>query len=460
MSAAEKIDRLESVFLGTAKAVCDAQRRLDDAVPLRGEHGPSAFPASYYALPRASVALSFGVRIEKRRRIFFVHRKANELLVHRLHFDVVATPQPPAPPPSSYRRVLLQPSFLLTAEEEAKRHAQLAAALQDRGQNVPDAKAMIFFRLPRQRVLAVRVGRRQRGDTLYLYEPEEAEPWTSYRAAGDGKKAIHYRPLSLLAQSLRRWQETGQALQGPDSATFRGGFENLQAFHAALEDGLEEALAELSRPDGTFLRHTADAGLEPTFYDFAGIEALVSFSTGEADVDFTRISSEADPERDDVPASVVRIRLEPSIESPRVTTELLELEYLLVGEDRRSAIELIVEQAKPKGDLNLYRELIEDPARQQDALLLRAFLKKKERLLVIWPADDDEDLVFGCVRDWHRREGYEIKNIKVAKKPAEPVHRVTLVADEGADDEEVRYRPFHRFFRAVLAWKRRGEGDG
>ncbi len=224
---------------------------------------------------------------------------------------------------------------------------------------------------------------------------------------------------------------------------------------------MKDALEGLSRPGGATARRTAVSTLEPTFYDFAGIEALVSFSMGEADVDFIRMSSEVDPERDDVPASVVRIRVEPSIEAPSVTTELLELEYLLVGEDRRSAIELIVEKKpEPSRPLQPYRELIEDPDRQRDALLLRSFHKKKERLLVIWPAGDDEDLVFGCRRNWRpQAEIYEIGKIKVAKKPDEPAHGVTLLADEDEDDEEVRFKPFHRFFRTVLAWNRRGEAD-
>lgn len=492
MAAQEEIGELGQVLLRAATAVSEAQLWLHDFTARRD---PRAGAPPVLALPRVTVDLSFGLRIDKGRRASLVRRRRTEgILTHRLRFGVVATPEPPSPGPASFLRELSHPAFLLPDGERRRWRARLADALRSgerperpqlpwrfpprekreesksfqrevarEGALVADSERMIFFRLPQDGVLAVRVapGPSGRQDGLFVHEPQHApRPWAIYNFEHDGAGRTHYRPLALLVESLRDWRAVGEPTTRSEATTLNAGISSLDTFQASLEDGLSKALDALSE------RRSEESPVG--YLAFETIEARVSFSLGpERGVDLSRATTEIDPERDDLPASVVRIRIEPAAKPPRVTTELAELEYLLSGDDRRAAVDLLVEAAS-KEPLRAHRRLIEDAGRQDGAVVLRAFQKRRERLLVIWPAGDldrgaddrREDLVFTCLRRW-RGGAYEIGNVRIVKGPDDPMHRFALVNDADAADAaaEFQYRPFHRFFRAVLAWQLRGQDE-
>ena len=453
MDVPEEIGELGQVFLQAAEAAYRFQAGLDEKELL--------------VMPRASVDLSFGAQVGADRGIRLVRRRrARRLLTHRLRFDVVATPRPVRRLAGEFRREFLYPTFLLTSEEQLRWRRRLSEDLrrdelawrfppdQSRANRawfrkrlareanrIDRSRRMIFFHLPGERLLAVRVapGGSGKQDGLFVYEPQEARPWAIYNFEDDGAGQTYYSPLALLTRGLREWRASGE----PSARTtepFDAGISSLGAFQAGLEEGLGQALSELSQ---RFEQ-------APSGFDFGDVEALVGFTLGErVGVELDQAQPAVDPERDDMPASVVRIRLEPGAEPPQSTAHLVELEYLLAGEDRQTVVDLLVERAET--DLRPYRARIEDTNHQDQVVVLRAFRRYKEHLLVIWPSAGGEDLVLACRRKW-RHGRYELGRLDVLNDPGGHKGVVALV-DSG--EEHVQYRPFHRFFRTVLAWQRR-----
>lgn len=466
----EIICRLEEVFEHTARAAVAAQAALDEQLnPPFAATGLVRPLDLVYSIPRVGVDLEFSLEVTAGRRVLLKRRLQRTALRHRLRFALLAGPRRPPPPPAVYEQEVLQPDFFVPGEEQQELRATLAAHLarperwsfrprpakdskpgfqekvKAEGERLAASNALVFFRLPVGRTLVVRVadGSTGKKDGLFVVDPAAQVPVAIFNFQGDDEGGIRWEPLGLLAARLRQWHAAGTPRERSALSLGRG-FGGARAF----VDGLLTGLVRGQR----FLAAGEEEGLLPVFYDLDGVAAELSFAVSEADpearIERAAALAEMDDPDEDVPASVLRIAVEPRAEPPRLTLELAELELILAGDDRRRAVEQLaaaavhVDAVMGGGGV---RRWMEDPARQERAVVLRWF-HKTERLLAIWPAAPGEEFAFAC----ERRRGERIRSLEPVKAlGAVP----SLVDDE--KEEVLHYAPFHRFFQAVLAWQRR-----
>lgn len=461
----DAIGRLEEVFEHTARAVVACQAGLE-------RRQPPAAPL-VFSIPRVAVDLGFGLEMTAPRRILLRRRRTRTALAHHLRFALVAGPRRPPPPPAAYAREILQPDFLVPGGEQQALREILARDLArpgrwtfrprpasdanekfrsrmgEEGERVATSDALVYFRLPGRRVLAVRVAGGSTGekDGLFVVDPEGETPLAVFNFDGDGVRGIRWEPLALLAERLRAWHAAGEPRERVDEAVGHG-FEGPRAFVDGLLTGVGRGLRFLSQAAGD------EEGLLPVFYDLDGVEAAVSFAVSEADpevrLDAAPLAAEPDADVDDVPSSLLRIAVDPAADPPRLTVELAELELVLAGDDRRRAIDQLAAAAVDVDAVmaggGRVRRWIVDPERQARAVVLRWF-RERERLLAIWPGGAGDDFAFAC----ERRRGERIRSLEPVKESGV----VRSLVDDAARDVD-HYAPFHRFFQAVLAWQRRG----
>lgn len=467
---ADAIGRLEEVFEQAARAVVTCQAGLEQ------RQAPSA--ALVYSMPRVDLDLEFGLEWTAGRRILLRRRRTRTSLAHRLRFALVAAPRRPPPPPAAYAREILQPDFLVPGGEQKALRERLARDLARPGRwtfrprpaddsvpgfrnrvskesaRVAASDALVYFRLPGLRVLAVRVadGSTGKKDGLYVVDPEGEVPVAVFNFDGDGVRGIRWEPLALLAARLRAWHAAGEPRERTGVAAGHG-FEGPRAFVDGLLTGIGRGLSFLARP-AEARPAEVEEGLLPVFYDLEGVEAAVSFAVSEADpevrLDVAPLAAEADAGVDDVPSSLLRIAVDAAADPPRLTVELAELEFVLAGDDRRRAIDQIAAAAVDVDAVmsggGQVRRWIADPDRQARAVVLRWF-RRRERLLAIWPGRAGDDFAFAC----ERRHGTRLRSFE----PVKASGVVRSLVDDAARDV-LHYAPFHRFFQAVLAWQRRG----
>lgn len=465
----ETIGRLEEVFENVARAVVAGQVGLDALQPPHAATDLVDPLDLVYSIPRVSVDLEFSLEITANRRVLLKRHREVTALRHHLRFAFLAGPRRPPPPPRVYAQEILQPSFFLPGGEQEALRASLAAHLrrpgswsfrprpakdgkrrfrkevEAEGERVATSDAMVFFRLPAGRVLAVRVagGSTGKKDGLFVVDPAADVPVAIFNFQGDGEGGIRWEPLGLLAASLRQWLAAGRPHERAELTLGRG-FEGPRAFVDGLLTGLGRGQRYLSRPP------EREEPL-PVFYDLGGVEARLHFAVSEDDpearLERADVAARAGG-TDHVPASILRIAVDPRADPARLILELVELEFVLAGDDRRRAIDQLVAEAEHVDAVmggGGVRRWIEDSARQERAVVLRWF-HETERLLAIWPAARGEELAFTG-----ERRGARIRSLEPVKAAgAMP----SLVDDEDAD--VLHYAPFHRFFQAVLAWQRRG----
>lgn len=479
-----------AVFLhDAAAAVVAGQARLDAvATPAYLRAAPLPGQRFFYAIPRAAFDVRFAATVDKRGRILFIPRRlgTREQHTHALRFELVAVPEPPAPLAEGDTAEVVEPDFLLSRSEETRlrdllarslrapagrgvwrfrdpaRDAGLARKVRRLADEIAVATELVHFCLDDGLYLVVLVGSKGKKDGLFLLRPEGEPRVLIDTFAGDGVRATSYEPLHLLARAVRRWlADDAEVRRWPWRPAGGGlGLADLDAFVAGVGASYRHGLGLLAREGAAAQRRSS--ALLPSFYDLAGVEATVSFSIDVVD----RKASLSDRPEDGAAAEVdnqVTVRVERREGAPRLTVELEQMEFVLKGAARRRFLDQAAKagiedafagDAVPRAR---YRELLASDERRRGVVVFRSHRPKTfvEDLLVIWPGIDDRDFVFTCVR-----RGGGLEEVKPVLRLGQTLAEAGPVApeDDGPGATVIgrdQYAAFHKFFAAVLVWRRR-----
>jgi hypothetical protein len=319
----EEVEGLKTIFSQTAEAIVSVQRKLDGRAGLDGSS--SSFDhvsmsetreqALRYSIPRVSINVEFGLRIDAQRKMFLILPRGSRTQrhTHRLLFSLVAVSEPPLSISDSATAMtgaaklpfyLTEPFFLLLPDEEKALFAQFLRLLADeeKWQSALPASASpltpedvnteigrfenpdenrergpVCFRLHTSPAsyLIVRVTKKSKNDSVFLFTPEPElgkRPIEIYSIEGDDTPLVSYRPLHLLALAIRSWHEGAPPLSVELSGGLLPdvGLENLQRFAEVMGEGYAQALATLAAQKDDYM--------PPAFYDLSEVSAELSYS--------------------------------------------------------------------------------------------------------------------------------------------------------------------------------------
>ncbi len=463
-------------------SVLAGQQKLDREVNPKARQTALPGQALFYSFPRAAFAIESAIVMDKK-RVLFKRRSRASTLSHRLSFDLIAVPEPPARPTLAPTLELAEPALLLSRKDEQQLLTMLLDGLrnptgwwivdqattsrlltEDPGlkdtirrladQLKPDL--LVFLRLTRGRYLAARVqgmgkrGEKGKRDSLFVIDPEGVPPVTLYTFPGDPfRNRVSYRPFHSLAATARSWLKGELAdCRSPWQPSDSLGFEALEGFVQSLARAYTKNLETLAGQE--------DNSPLPSFYDLANVEATLSFSveTSDGQISFRERFEAEDKIAERAATSRVALRAGRRQGRPEIFIELERIEFLPRGSTREALIDQLLafrNQIALRLDVanqERYLDLFEDPEHRRGAVVFRSLQIRKigEELVVVWPGrlgSQHRDFVFAC-----ERTGDKIHHISKIMTLEENLDDVTIdLASFGA---------FHRFFVAVRLWRDRG----
>ena len=363
-------------------------------------------------------------------------------------------------------------------------------------------RGILYFELPTSppSYLVVRLAGKSAKDGLYIVSPEQRPSVEVFSYIGDGEKDIAYPPLHQLVLAIRGWLRGAATTTRPAPKGFGQSFGigSLHAFVRFLYEDYFHGLQSLAAQPvvGRFPY--------PTYYDLTEMEAELSYTVPSGDSASSELEIGARTSASDSPDSQAYqfiesralVRIERSKQQAIMKLELLAPEFVLVGQKRDTFVEwaensameiagrLAKHEAKTTGSkepqpVAKYEAFLHDPDAQEGVVVLLAYKGKRpsNQFLVIWPEsgeDNARDFVFSCELDV-KRERLKVTNVVMcvedrldqaeslgaepdAETEAETGAESGAESDAQPDAEEndltgKEYKAFHKFFRAVNAWR-------